>query len=64
MLFLLGRQRVDATKRHHETAPTIDVWWLDTVENGVLPLVVAHLLMRHEDFREAKLQSPMKAPGT
>ena len=33
-----------------DSAPTIDVWWL--VEDGGLTVLVAHLIMRHAEYRE------------
>jgi len=35
---------------------TIDVWWFDTSTNGVLPLMLCHLLCRHPDFDKVKVR--------
>ena len=35
---------------------TIDVWWFDTVDNGVLPLMLCHLITRHVDFSNVKVR--------
>ena len=46
---------------------TIDVWWLDTVDNGILPILLCHLLSRHADFAKARVRifSPYwQATGT